>query len=572
MRHLLIFILLISTHLVMAQDIYLKNRIRRIDSLMVKYYLNFEKANRETDELYKLLKTKYTQKKYKEYKVEVMLQKSILYGLNDENDKALQLSLEALELAKEYNFTEKIYRSNWILALIYEMGEDFETCRKYLDDAHEVYKENNLDSVYSVYCIRMSSYYSFLNKNDSALHYAQKGLKYATKYQNAREIRDSYLLLGRFLADSNYKNAIKYKSLAAKKFLELEDYSAASAQFTGASRILLKHNYLDEALKYSDTALKIISKNKSTVYSTTYEVRSDIFKRIGNLDSAYHYFKMFHDLQEQEHQRNEIIKIKQISEQYQNKKKEELIKSKNNQMILIVSLLVIIILATILLYIQNRKINSRNKIINLQLAELTKTLKQKQMLLSELQHRVKNNLQHVISILEIQKESVDFNNIEELIRENQNRIHSMALLHRKLNVTDNANEVELCRYVNELSELVKSSYDNEKKEIALQVKCEIENINIEKALPLGLIITELVSNSMKHAFKKQNQGIINIEILNSKNLGLIQFHFRDNGIGFDFNKQSEKGLGQEIIKGLIEQLNGKFETNSENGFQLSIFF
>ena len=270
MRHLLIFILLISTHLVMAQDIYLKNRIRRIDSLMVKYYLNFEKANRETDELYKLLKTKYTQKKYKEYKVEVMLQKSILYGLNDENDKALQLSLEALELAKEYNFTEKIYRSNWILALIYEMGEDFETCRKYLDDAHEVYKENNLDSVYSVYCIRMSSYYSFLNKNDSALHYAQKGLKYATKYQNAREIRDSYLLLGRFLADSNYKNAIKYKSLAAKKFLELEDYSAASAQFTGASRILLKHNYLDEALKYSDTALKIISKNKSTAYSTTY--------------------------------------------------------------------------------------------------------------------------------------------------------------------------------------------------------------------------------------------------------------------------------------------------------------
>ncbi len=163
MRHLLIFILLISTHLVMAQDIYLKNRIRRIDSLMVKYYLNFEKANRETDELYKLLKTKYTQKKYKEYKVEVMLQKSILYGLNDENDKALQLSLEALELAKEYNFTEKIYRSNWTLALIYEMGEDFETCRKYLDDAHEVNKENNLDSVYSVYCIRMSSYYSFLN-------------------------------------------------------------------------------------------------------------------------------------------------------------------------------------------------------------------------------------------------------------------------------------------------------------------------------------------------------------------------------------------------------------------------
>src|SRR5690606_4067013 len=113
-------------------------------------------------------------------------------------------------------------------------------------------------------------------------------------------------------------------------------------------------------------------------------------------------------------------------------------------------------------------------------------------------------------ILEIQKESVDFNNMDELIRGNQNRIHSMALLHKKLNVHENADVVDLERYVSELFQLVKESYDNDKKKISLHVQCDVKSMSIEKALPIGLIITELVSNSMKHAFKRRNVGIIRI--------------------------------------------------------------
>jgi two-component sensor histidine kinase len=266
----------------------------------------------------------------------------------------------------------------------------------------------------------------------------------------------------------------------------------------------------------------------------------------------------------------ENSKIKQISEQYQNNKKETVIKNKNRQMLLIAGLLGVIVFGSILLYRKNRQINKQNKIIGKQLAELTKILEQKQVLLSELQHRVKNNLQHVISILEIQKESVDFNNIDELIRGNQNRIHSMALLHKKLNVSDNVNEVDLCRYIAELSDLVKDSYDNHTKEITLTIKCGIENISIEKALPIGLIIVELVSNSMKHAFKKRNIGIINIEISINKNTN--QLYYSDNGGGFDFNKTSDKGLGMEIIKGLIDQLGGTAKSENNNGFELTVYF
>src|SRR5690606_23022742 len=144
-------------------------------------------------------------------------------------------------------------------------------------------------------------------------------------------------------------------------------------------------------------------------------------------------------------------------------------------------------------------------------------------------HRVKNNLQHVISILEIQKESVDFNNINELIRGNQNRIHSMALLHKKLNISENVHEVNLDRYVTELVEIVKESYDSPAKKVTLATTCTVEKMSIEKALPIGLILVELVSNSMKYAFNKQKMGIIRIDLAQDIYTEIYKLHYTDNG-------------------------------------------
>lgn len=570
----LLFIFLCNASMLMSQNVSLKEKVERIDSLMDKYFSNYEQANLEADALYKLLTTKYTAKEYKGYKVDVMLQKSILHSLNGDHHKALQIALEALDDAEKYRLPERTYRSCWIIAIMYENGDQYPTCRKYLDKAYEIYKKHNLENIYSVYCIRMSSYYVRINKKDSAIHYAYKGLDFANKYNNKREKRDAYLLLGGILSKNKltYREAINYKSLASKKFLEIEDFTSAASQLTDISFILLHHNQLDEAFTYSDFAIAVLKGKKNYINPRIYELRSLLFEKKGQTDSAYYYYKKYHKILLSEKDKMETSEIKKISEKYQNDKKESVIKSKNQQMILIGSLLAIIILGSILLYRKNRQISKQNKIIGKQLGELTKTLEQKQVLLSELQHRVKNNLQHVISILEIQKESVDFNNIDELIRGNQNRIHSMALLHKKLNVAENVNEIDLYQYITDLSELVKESYENNHKKINLNIVCNIDNISIEKALPIGLIIVELVSNSMKHAFKKRNIGIINIEVIKDKISLKNKIYYADNGDGFDFNKTNDKGLGIEIIKGLIDQLDGIADTNNNNGFELTIIF
>lgn len=375
------------------------------------------------------------------------------------------------------------------------------------------------------------------------------------------------------LENLHYKDpqkAIYYYLKTIPYWRKVNHHEYVGIMYLNISRMFLIQHDLQSALTYNNSAYQQYDK-MSVYYRWAFpKIRAQCYEELGNIDSAYHYTKLAYQIELDLAEKEEFINTKRLEEQYQSDKREAVIKNREQQLFFIGSLLGVIILGSVTLIRKNRKIDKQNKIISTQLVSLTNTLEQKQILLSELQHRVKNNLQHVISILEIQKESVDFNNIDELIRGNQNRIHSMALLHKKLNVSENVNDVHLKRYVTELAELVKDSYDNHKKTVVLHVKCDVEYMSIEKALSVGLIVVELVSNSMKHAFKKRNIGTILIEITNSDNVNRL--YYADNGEGHDFNKISEKGLGQEIIKGLIDQLDGKVKTTSNNGFELTVYF
>jgi two-component sensor histidine kinase len=566
MECVFLLLLLISGHFSIAQDFDAAREIKKIDSLIE--YNRFDIAQRKANSLYRQLEISKTKK----HKAQLLELKYLQALLLDRKDDASIEPLKILLNISDQAESEKLYLLSCKIALLtalsYEKADEFELTDEYLNKAYKIYKENKLDEIYSTYCVRRSSYYRLTDRLDSSFHYARQAKIYAKKYPNKKDLDDSYMLLRKELVHTT-EEAVAFEIFLLKHSLELNDYTGIAIRYNNISGIYLSDKAdLSKALAYNDSAFSYY-KQISLMYKYLLPKRRyKLFEAMGNIDSAYYYFQKYHTDTQLLNEQQGVISTKRLKEQYDNDKKEAIIQSKNRQMILIASLLGIIAVASILLFLQNRKINARNKIINKQLAELSKALEQRKILLSELQHRVKNNLQHVISILEIQKESVDFNNIDELLRSNQNRIHAMALLHKKLNVADNVNDVDFRKYIAEVAELVKDSYDNHKKEITLNVKCEIKTISIEKALPLGLIITELVSNSMKHAFKKQNAGIITIEITKSETAK--QFYYSDNGSGFDFNRINEKGLGQEIIKGLIDQLDGSIETKSNNGFELTV--
>ncbi len=577
----------------MAQNLRVDEEIKKIDLLI--YHNQFKEAEKKADNLYALLKDN-DKKEAVAQKLELRYQKALIIDNQFDQGNALPIFMEVLQGADKNKFYKLSCKTNIRIAFNQEKADNLDLAYQYLNDANELCKKHQLNDLYSAILIRYALLHRFLGDSksniprhqrelfqkmnfkgsiDSAVYYTEKAIQYATKYNNEYDLNEAYMTMGILFGKSRknrVEESISYFLKTIPYWKKTENYDYAGMMYNNVAFSYLQSENAKTALKYSDSSYVYYDKMSVYYKPVLPDQKAKIFKALGKIDSAYHYLQIAFDDTMERNEAQELSTTKKLEEQYQNDKKEAVIKSKNRQMILIASLLGVIAFGSFLLFRKNREISRKNKIINKQLAELSKTLEQKQVLLSELQHRVKNNLQHVISILEIQKESVDFNNIDELIRGNQNRIHSMALLHKKLNVSDNVNEVDLRRYVTELSELVKESYDNYKKKINLNVKCEVEEISIEKALPIGLIITELVSNSMKHAFKKRSIGIINIEIIKDEKTGNNQLYYSDNGEGFDFNEISEKGLGQEIIKGLIDQLNGTTETKNNNGFELNVKF
>lgn len=589
----LMFSLLILSHFMMAQDSSVDDEIQKVDSLIE--YHQYDEGEKLAYDLNKLLKDKYSGKKYLEQRLEVQFRVAIILDKQFKHPEAFSLFLDVLDLAEKNNLFKLACRANISIAFNQEKTKNYDSAYNYLHIALKMCQKYQFNELYSSVFIRYSLLYRFMNEKalppaqskylttkglvgsliDSSVHYAEKTVEYALKYNNDYDLNEAYTTLG-ILFSKNGKNRIEkstayfLKSIPYYKKTNYVDF--AGAMYNNISDNYLKTGDAKTALAFSDSAFVFYEKS-SDYYRYSLPInRSRVFDSLRNFDSAYYYYRKFHKDFIKYTNKKETVEIKNITEKYQNDKKEATIKNKNRQMLLIGILLGVIIIGLVLLYRKNRQIHKQNKTIGIQLNEITKTLEQKQVLLSELQHRVKNNLQHVISILEIQKESVDFNNIDELIRGNQNRVHSMALLHKKLNVADNVNDVDLQKYIAELAELVKDSYDNHQKKITLNITCSIENISIEKALPIGLIIVELVSNSMKHAFHKRSIGIINIEIYRDQLIDKNKLYFTDNGVGFDFDKTNEKGLGMEIIKGLIDQLDGLANAKNDNGFELTIVF
>ena len=201
------------------------------------------------------------------------------------------------------------------------------------------------------------------------------------------------------------------------------------------------------------------------------------------------------------------------------------------------------------------------------------SLKEKEQLLKEIHHRVKNNLQIVSSLLNLQSESIVDEKYLGLIKESHNRINSMALVHEMLYKSKDLSKIELKEYIEVLSSSVNMSYSSPAKEIrfAYDIQSGIF-LEIDMMIPIGLILNEILSNSYKYAFKDKKEGLINIELTQEKKeLKLVVF---DNGVGlekkFDIKKQGS--LGMQLIHMLSEQIEATMKVSSDKGTRYDITF
>lgn len=199
--------------------------------------------------------------------------------------------------------------------------------------------------------------------------------------------------------------------------------------------------------------------------------------------------------------------------------------------------------------------------------QIKAALEEKETLLKEVHHRVKNNLQVIYSLISLQVSKIDDDTAKEQINSLINRIHSMALVHEKLYVSPELSHVNFREYIEDLSNMLRNIYKSEN-EVIFEISSDDVFINIEEAVPCGLIINELISNALKYAFPKNVTGEIKISFIQKGNSYILKIE--DDGVGFPDTNSEIDYSGLQLVELLANQLKGtlKREGLGKNKFTL----
>ncbi|MEG4211027.1 PAS domain S-box protein [Microcoleus sp. S13_B4] len=205
--------------------------------------------------------------------------------------------------------------------------------------------------------------------------------------------------------------------------------------------------------------------------------------------------------------------------------------------------------------------------------QIKASLVEKEVLLQEIHHRVKNNLQVISSLLKLQSRYIEDARVIEMLKESQNRVRSMALVHEQLYQSKDLSDIDFADYIQNLSHNLFQAYEIQADGIKLEATIAPSSLNIYTAVPCGLIINELVSNSLKYAFTGKTQGKIQIDFTLDNNKVCV-LTVSDSGIGFppDLDYRKTQTLGLRLVGSLVKQIRGKIELLETAGTSFKITF
>ncbi len=205
--------------------------------------------------------------------------------------------------------------------------------------------------------------------------------------------------------------------------------------------------------------------------------------------------------------------------------------------------------------------------------KLEQALEEKEILLKEIHHRVKNNLQTISSLLHLQQNYINDEDSLKVFKDSQSSIRSMSLVHEKLYHSENIAELDFKEYLDQLVSSLFGSYNIRNQNIRYEIQATRSKIGIDQAITLGLIANEIISNSLKYAFPENRDGLISIELHRSEKDGCC-LKIEDNGVGFpeDYDPKQTKTLGLVLIHSLVKQLGGSLDIHHNGGIRYTIEF
>lgn len=476
---------------------------------------------------------------------------------------ALQNYNEALEIFTQLKLEQKKAHCFNNMGNIYRSLGDMDSTFYYHYKTLEIRKNSNNIMHISFIYHNIALNHEQNGQLDSALYYINKSLKLKFNVGNEIEIYSDYYSLGDiYSAKGDNRNAIYYYNEALKSAQKQNNLYV----ITKVSKKLADNYYL-----LNDLTMAAKHYHDYTIYSDSL----DVFKNVNSLEKELISYEFVKD----SITKTQLLLKKEISEIEKHNLELTGKINQNNITYLTVILAILLILGG-LLFISFRKrlleSDSHKSILEIQNKELKRTLiskEEKETLLKEIHHRVKNNLQIINSLIRLQSHYMTAANYQDKLAETENRIRSMALVHEKLYKSNNFSKLNAKTYIQELTTNILNSFSPDTS-ITVNYNIESNEYSIDTLIPLGLIINEIISNSIKYAFVDHDSGEIIIKLKHDEQNQNTIFELSDNGIGADltFNELSEDTLGMELIQSLCEQLDGELNLSTETGFKYFFTF
>jgi len=488
-------------------------------------------------------------------------------------EAALEIYNELIVILESNQFIEEEIDICLSLARVYEWVNKPNLCQESLDRALQLIETHNKPEKLSRYYVRSSSYQRIYKDESLAREYAAKGVQLGQQYNVHRSIADGSLLLG--ILTEDFDESIGHFQNASRGFLQLGDFIGSKFQDMNIAKKYIGQGDYEEAVKiikaverYTET----IDDNDRIYYQLKIriaEISERIYNEQGEKDSVINalqqnskYTKLLGDIVNNE-KINQLVFDNKI--RYEKQKLDTAERENKYLIALLVGLLSIVWLLTIL-YLKNKEqrveIEKQSQTISEQYNKVEQLYNYQTTLLSEVHHRIKNNLQLIKSLLTLQKTKSNNEVESEMLDMLNHRVSSISLIHEQLYNTKEFDKINVDQYVKDLLK----NFNTLLSEQSIVIKHQVEDIalNLETITPLGLIWSELISNSIKY-----NKGNPDLKILLqlTKYDHIFHMNYSDSGIGYADGqfKSNQQGMGFIIISSLSKQLAAESKAYNDDG-------
>jgi len=492
------------------------------------------------------------------------------------NSVSLQASFKALQIYESLELTERQAASYGQLASNSVSDDDYPSAISYLKKAQRIYKNSDKIKNETIILVNLGEAYRLAGYLDSATTCFKETLTRSMLKEDGIIKAYSQGNLGMvYAAQGKLELAKTNLNEATATLLELGDSYATTVYTAELGEVYQKEDKPQAAeekfLQAVTMAKQAGLKEQVRDFSATL---SDFYEASGNYAQALKFQKLYQVYQDSLVNKENIQKIEQLKSGYEIGKRESEIDLLNtintNQKYLVITLgtgAFLLLLFAYLLYRVNSKVKKNNQVLAFQKTVIEKREEEKALLLRELNHRVKNNLQMISSLLSLQSRELTGHPAQEAITAGKYRVEALSLVHRKLYQKGVDTKVKIRGYIEELVLGLFHGYG-----ASFKPDFDIADIGIkiDTAVPLALIINELVTNSLNHAYKNIANPVFNVKMTQVTE-GRLFLQISDNGSGFSTaEKEKVNSFGIKLVASLIEQLDGTIEKLNVDGTHWNI--